>query len=71
MNCGEVDIVADLAFVSYLVGNREWLETTKRQAVIYCQPRSNLIIRIIERIGWHLRERNYFKEHFERLKKGL
>jgi hypothetical protein len=35
VNCGEVDVVADLAFASYLVGNREWLEATGRQAWVY------------------------------------
>lgn len=29
------DIFADVAFISYLVGSREWLEAAKRQAMIY------------------------------------
>jgi len=31
------DIFADVAFISYLVGNREWLEATRRQAMIYIE----------------------------------
>ena len=31
----KTDIFADVAFISYLVGSREWLEAAKRQAMIY------------------------------------
>jgi hypothetical protein len=31
------DIFADVAFISYLVGNREWLEAARRQAMIYIE----------------------------------
>jgi hypothetical protein len=31
----KTDIFADVAFISYLVGNREWLEVARRQAMIY------------------------------------
>jgi hypothetical protein len=31
----KTDIFADVAFISYLIGSREWLEAAKRQAMIY------------------------------------
>lgn len=31
----KTDIFADVAFISYLVGSREWLEAARRQAMIY------------------------------------